>query len=581
MRPTTASPDRWRGLAAMLVGTFAAVLSLSFLFPATPQIMADFGVTIEAVAWLSLAYALGAAVFEPMWGRLGDLTGRKRNALLGLALFTIGALGCALSPSMWVMAGARFVQGLGAAAIIPIGMAFIGENFPTQERGRAFGAWGMVNGAAPAFGPTLGGYLIDWFGWRSIYWASILLGLAGIAAIALVVRESRRPRAEPFDVPGSALLFVGVGSLLVALNQGRTWGWTSPFTLGSAGASLLFLAVFVAVERRTAHPIVDLGVVRTRLFAFAGASVFLSFLVFQGAFFLIPFFLQQVQGYPASQTGQLVMPLFLGIMAASIASGRASDRVGARLPATLGAALTAGALFLLSRVQEDTSYAALLAVMALLGLGIGATLPPLSRAVTGGVPLRQIGAASGVFNMVRNLGGPFGIAIGATLFAQRAGDAGRAFVADRVAALGLDPQLLVDLPRLRELAAQGALDATQRQQLELAQQFAPQLQALQRGAAAYGLQAAFTDVAFLMFVIACLGIVTAFVAGGGSGAVSWTPEALALLGRFPEPVRARARRGLERAALRSGLHQVTDGYAVEAARAWRESRAKTMSSSSP
>lgn len=574
MTPATARPDRWRGLGAMLIGTFVAVLSLSFLFPATPQIMAHFGATFEAVAWLSLAYALGAAVFEPMWGRLGDLTGRKRNALVGLALFTVGAFGCAVSPSIWVMAGARFVQGLGAAAIIPIGMAFIGENFPDHERGRAFGLWGMVSGAAPAFAPTLGGYLIDWFDWRAIYWVSVLLGLAGIGAIAAGVRESRRPRAESFDIPGSVLLFVGVGSLLVTLNQGRSWGWVSGPTLSFAALSLGALLLFVIVERRMPHPIVDLAIVRRRAFAFAGASVFLSFLVFQGAFFLIPFFLQQVQGYPASQTGQLVMPLFLGIMAASLVSGRASDQIGTRLPSTVGAAGTAGALFLLSRVRPETGYAELLGIMAVLGLGIGATLPPLSRAVTGDVPLRQIGAATGIFNMLRNLGGPFGIAIAATLFSQRAGNAARLFVTEHVAGLGLDPRIVGDLPNLRALAAQGLLNDTQRQQLELAQRLGPQLQEIQQGAASYALRVAFTDISLLMFALACLGIVVTFAAGARAHATRWTPEALALLGHLPTSVRTRARRGLEQAAVRAGRSQITDEQVVRTARAWREQRAE-------
>lgn len=377
---------KWWGLSAMLAGTFTVVLSLSFLFPATPVIMGDFAVPMETVAWLSLAYALGAAVFEPMWGRLGDLYGRKRNALIGLGLFIAGAIACALSPNIWIMAGARFAQGLGAAAIIPIGMAFIGENFPQAERGRALGVWGMISGAAPALGPTLGGYLIDWFGWRSIYWVSALMGLAGLMIIALVVKESRRARPEPFDLPGSALLFLSVGSLLVAVNQGRGWGWLSPLTMSFAGSFILFLTLFLAVEKRTAHPVVDLAIVRTRLFITAGIAVFISFLVFQGAFFLIPFFLQEVQGYPASQTGQLVMPLFLGIMGASLLSGRMSDRLGARLPATLGTLLTALAIYLLSLVHRETSYVSLLAVMTILGIGIGAALPPLSRAITGGGP---------------------------------------------------------------------------------------------------------------------------------------------------------------------------------------------------
>ncbi len=560
---------KWWGLSAMLVGTFSVVLSLSFLFPATPVIMRDLAVSIETVAWLSLAYALGASVFEPMWGRLGDMYGRKRNALIGLGLFTIGAFVCAQSFNIWVMAIARFIQGLGAAAIIPIGMAFIGENFPHTERGRALGVWGMISGAAPALGPTLGGYLIDGFGWRSIYWASILMGLAGMGVIALVVKESRRARVEPFDLPGSALLALCAGSLLVAVNQGRTWGWMSPLTIGFAGSFVLFLILFLVVESRTVHPVVDLTIVRTRLFASAGAVVFVSFLVFQGAFFLIPFFLQQVQDYPASQTGQLVMPLFLGIMSASLISGRMSDRVGARLPALLGTLLTALALYLLSLVQRETSYVSLMAVMAILGVGIGATLPPLSRAITGGVPLRQIGAATGIFNMVRNLGGPFGVAVAATIFAQRAADAGRTYVANRLTALGIDPRVVADLPRLRDLAQSGALNSEQQRQFNLLRQLGPQLQAIQDEARFQAIQSAFTEVALVLLAVSAIGILATLVVSAGRRKATWAPEALALLERVPASLRARAHSGLEKAAQDRGSHVVTSDLVVEVGRGWK------------
>lgn len=406
------SSYRWWALGALLTGTFVVVLSLSFLFPATPVIMRDFNTTIETVAWLSLAYALGASVFEPMFGRLGDLHGRKRNALIGLGIFTVGAMACSLSPDVWFMAAARFVQGLGAAAVIPIGMAFIGENFSEGQKGRALGLWGMVSGSAPAIGPTLGGYLIDWQGWRAIYYVSVVLGILSFLVVAFVVQESRRERAESFDLVGSLLLFFSMSSLLVAANQGRSWGWTSLPTVGFGAAFILLLFPFVLVERRAIAPLVDLEMVRSRLFILAGLAVFVSFLVFQGAFFLIPIFLQEVQGYPAGQTGQLVIPLFLAIMGASLISGRLSDRVGARAPAAVGMVLVSASLYLLSLARQDTAYSYLLGVMAILGLGLGATLPPLSRAVTGAVPLRRIGSAAGVFNMLRNLAGPVGVALG-------------------------------------------------------------------------------------------------------------------------------------------------------------------------
>ncbi len=326
--PTAALERRppWGGLFALLVGTFAVTLSLSLLFSASPLIMQDFGVTIEAASWLSLAYALGATVFEPMFGRLGDLHGRKRNVLLGLAAFTLGAALAGLSPVFPLMLAARFVQGLGAAAVIPIGMAFVGEHFPGEMRGRALGLWSMVNASAPAFGPTVGGVLIDLYGWRSIYACSVLLGLVGLTSVALSMPESRRGRKESFDVAGSAALFVAIGSLVTVLTQGNAWGWTSVTTLALLVVSLVAGVTFLQVEARVEHPIVDLHLAGSRAFLVSGSLVFLSFMVFQSSFFLLPFFLEQVQGYDARTVGSMAMPLFVSLGVASFSGGRLSDR---------------------------------------------------------------------------------------------------------------------------------------------------------------------------------------------------------------------------------------------------------------
>ncbi|MCL5109627.1 MAG: MFS transporter [Chloroflexi bacterium] len=366
----------WTGLYALLSGTFAAVLSLSFLFAATPLIMQDFGVSIEGAAWLSLSYALGATVFEPMFGRLGDIHGRKRNVLVGLAVFTFGALVAAVSPHFMVMVAARFVQGLGAAAVIPVGMAFIGENFPSEMRGRALGVWSMVNGVGPAIGPTLGGLLIDSVNWRAIYWVSLVLGLVGIALVAAFMPESRRGHREPFDYAGSAALFVAVGSLLTLLTQGRAWGWTSASSLLLAASALIGIGAFLWQERRASHPIIDLHFAGSQVFLMPASIVFLSFFAFQGSFFMLPFFLEQVQGYAARQVGTMAIPLFVALAGASFFGGRISDRFRAKQIVLAGTLLTAVAIYLLTWVKVNTPYWYMLGVMAFLGLGVGVTLPP-------------------------------------------------------------------------------------------------------------------------------------------------------------------------------------------------------------
>lgn len=474
---------RWRGLIALLLGTFSVVLSLSFLFPATPVIMKDFGVGVEAVSWLSLAYALSAGVFEPILGRIGDIFGRKRNVVVGLIVFTVAQIVAAISPNLWIMAIARFIQGIGAAAVIPIGMAFIGENFPQNERGRALGVWGMITAGAPALGPTLGGYLIDWFGWRSIYWVSALLGLISLAAIIYIVKESKKQISQKIDLVGSGLLFLGVGSLLVFVNQGRNWGWSSPLTLGFLFGFIIFIILFLLFERKTADPVIDLGFVKTPMFIFSAITVFISFLAFQGAFFLIPFFLQQVQHYPASQTGQLVIPLFLALMVASLLSGRLTDKIGVRIPAVSGMITTMLSLYLLTLVKVDTSYLWLATIMGILGLGIGATLPPMSKTIASSAPLPKIGAAVGAFNMVRNLGGPFGVAIAATLFANKVAIYAKNIFSEQVRTLGIDRAHLTG-----EKIAQ-----------------------IQDYAKIHGMQQAFSEISLIFLFVSLIGLITALL----------------------------------------------------------------------
>ncbi len=495
----------WGGLLALLSGTFAVVLSLSFLFPATPIIMQDFSVSIEAASWLSLAYALGATVFEPMFGRLGDLYGRKRNALLGLGVFSLGAVVAAASPAFWLMLAARFVQGLGAAAVIPVGMAFVGEHFPDVQRGRALGLWSMVNASAPAIGPTLGGMLIDLYGWRSIYWASLLLGGLGLTLVARFVPESRRHHPETFDYAGSAALFVAASSLLTLLTQGNGWGWTSVPSLGLLALAVAAGWLFLRLEARVAQPIVDLQFARSRAFLVSGGVVFLSFLVFQGSFFLLPFFLEQVQGYSARAVGTLAMPLFIALALASFAGGRLSDRFPARHLVVAGTVLTGLAVGLLTRTTVETPYGPLLVVMALLGLGVGVTLPPLSRSVIGLAEPRRMGAISGVFNMFRNFGGPVGIALGATVFGSRAAVHAQEALVRQAAMLGVPPDVLAALAQSgrsrAELHAAASALATPETQLP----------ALQAAARALGMASALVDVAWVLLGLVAFTLLVALL----------------------------------------------------------------------
>ncbi|MEW6233640.1 MAG: DHA2 family efflux MFS transporter permease subunit [Chloroflexota bacterium] len=524
-RPTINEENyKWWGLTALLIGTFVVSLGLSLLFPAMPVIMADFQATVNDVAWLSIAYAVAFAALQPVMGRLSDLYGRKRLFIGGMLTFLLGSGVAALSWDILSMAVARFVQGIGAAAIFPAGMAYIGEMFSREERGKAMGIWGIASGAAPAIGPLLGGYLVDWGGWRSLYYFSVFIGVVAVLAPWFILRPSKTQKVSGFDLAGSAWLFVGVGSILVVLNEGRNWGWTSPTIIGLLVTFGACLIAFLIHESRTRNPIADVDLLKSPFFLLLAGTAFVSFIAMQGAMFLIPFFWQNVQGYTPSDTGMMVVPLFVAMAIFSMLGGTLADRLGIRWTAALGMLAKTLALLLLGFLVIDTPYWYAGLALGVLGIGMGIALPPLSKAIVGGVSPRKMGAASGMFSMVRNLGGPFGVAILSSVFAGRTADHVRA----------------------------------------LAEEFGPEVARLHGMAAAFG-------EAFLVAAGFCaLGVVMAlFVREARAQEVVWSREALALLQKIPSEFRARARRGLETTAQGMGVKVVTPELVVEIGRGWR------------
>lgn len=410
---------KWRGLFSLLIGTLSVLLSLSFLFPASPIIMKDFNATLESVSWLTLSYAISASAFAPVLGKAGDIFGRKKNVLIGMAIFTIAQMIAALSPNLFIMSIARFIQGFGAAAVMPVGMAFISEHFPDKERGKALGIWGMTMSIGPAIGPILSGHLINWFGWRAIFWFSALLGLLSFAIIQCTVKESLKQLGQKIDFIGSILLFLSSGSLIVYLNKGNNWGWTSIATLTVLSLFIISVVIFYFFEKRTAHPIVDIEYVKSPAFIFPSLTAFTAFVIFQGSFFVIPFFLQHIQHYLPSETGLIIFPLSISLMISSLLVGKLIDSISIRIISALGMLIALLALIFFSRLPIEASFFKISLILSILGLGIGSSFPAMSKAITNSCPLPKIGSSVGTFNMIRNLGGPFGIAISANLFSHK------------------------------------------------------------------------------------------------------------------------------------------------------------------
>jgi len=410
---------KWHGLFAILIATFSVLLSLSFLFPASPIIMKEFSVDMETVSWLSLSYAISSSIFAPIFGKTADIFGRKKNILIGVIIFTVAQILAAISPNIILMIIARFIQGIGAASVMPVGMAFIRENFEKNERGKALGVWGMVISVGPAIGPILAGYLIEHLGWRYIFWVSSLFGVISYIAIHLVVRESEKFKNQKIDFFGAIILFLCISSFIILTNKINQWGINSFLSLSFFSIFLVLFFLFIYIEKRIKSPLIDLNLIKSSIFVFASMTGFIAFLIFQGSFFLMPFFLQHIQNYLPSETGLIILPLSISLMLSTLIIGWLSDKLSLRLLTFSGMLIVILSISFLLFVTIEASFVKISLIFGVLGFGIGSTFPTMSKAITNEMPLSQLGASVGVFNMIRNLGSPLGVALVTAIFSNK------------------------------------------------------------------------------------------------------------------------------------------------------------------
>jgi DHA2 family methylenomycin A resistance protein-like MFS transporter len=399
-------------LIAMCFALFMAMLDNTVVNVALPRISTDLGSSLSGLQWIIDAYTLIFASFMLTGGTLGDILGRKRCFLTGLAIFTAGSLLCALAPSLSVLIAGRGVQGLGAAILMPGTLAILTNTFlDPKERAQAIGIWAGISGLALAAGPVVGGSLVDSFGWQSVFYLNVPIGVIALVVASLVVRESRRPEGRRLDLPGQILAIVGLGSLTYSLIEANKYGWTSPLIIALFAIAVAGGAAFVFFERRTISPMLELRFFRKPTFA-AGATcaAAVSFGMF-GMFFFLSLFLQNVQGYTPLQAGVRCLPNTLMIVIFAPMAGRAAGRIGSKLPMALGLTVNAVSLLLFTQVQVGTPYSHIWPLMSLAGFGMAIVMTPMTAAVMGTVPPERAGMASATTNASREVGGVFGIAL--------------------------------------------------------------------------------------------------------------------------------------------------------------------------
>jgi EmrB/QacA subfamily drug resistance transporter len=406
-------------LALMLVLLLAS-LDQTIVSTALPTIVGDLG-GIAHLSWVVTAYLLTATIVGPLYGKLGDLYGRKLVLQVAIVLFLIGSALCGLSQNMAELIGFRALQGLGAGGLMVVTFAVVGDVIPPRERGKYQGYFGAVFGFSTVVGPLLGGFFVDNLSWRWIFYVNLPVGLVALAVIALAFHSSVGRRRHAMDYLGAALLAGTLASVVLFTSLGgTTWAWSSPKIIALIVLSIVFLPAFLWVESRAAEPILPLSLFRNHTFSVTSAVGFIVGFALFGAITYLPLYLQVAKGSSPTKSGLQLTPLMAGVLITSIFSGQVISRVGRyRVFPIVGTALMAVAMFLLSQIEAGTATWVSEIYAAILGLGLGMVMQVLILAVQNSVPHSVLGVATSGSTMFRQIGGSIGVALFGTIFASR------------------------------------------------------------------------------------------------------------------------------------------------------------------
>jgi EmrB/QacA subfamily drug resistance transporter len=425
---------RWKILILTSLGLFMASLDLFIVNLAFPDIATDFGGTsLAELSWVLNAYAIVFAALLVPAGRVADRIGRKRVFLAGMVAFTAGSALCAVSPSVELLVASRVLQAAGGAMIMPTTLGLILPEFPVEQRAVAVGAWSAVGGVAAAFGPAIGGVLVE-LSWRWIFLVNLPVGVLTVVLGVRLLDEIREPEgARTPDALGAGMLAAGIGLLTAGIVQGPDWGWGDARTVGSFAAAVALIAAFLARSSQHPAPVIELSLLRIRPFAVANLASLAFFAGFGAMLLSTVLLLTQVWGYSVLETGLAIAPgpLMAAIVAA--ATGRIVAKVGPRLPGALGGVVFAASfLWFVLRIDASPDYAGVfLPGFVVGGAGVGLALGSLPAAATAPLPPDRFSTGTGVFGMSRQLGAALGVAILVAIV----GDAVRVDLLDRLDAV--------------------------------------------------------------------------------------------------------------------------------------------------
>jgi EmrB/QacA subfamily drug resistance transporter len=422
------STQTWWTFAITSLALFMVTLDNLVVTTAIPVIRKDLHAGISGLEWTVNAYTLTFAVLLLTGAALGDRFGRRRLFAIGIAIFTAASAAAALAPTIGVLDAARAVQGLGGAIVMPLTLTILSAAVPEDRRGVFLGAWGGISGLAVAFGPLVGGAVVDGISWHWVFWLNVPVGIALLALVPRL-RETTGPFGS-VDLRGLVLASSGLFGIVWGLVRGNSVGWGSPEIVGALLAGAVVTALFVAWELRAPHPMLPMRFFRNRTFALANvAALLMSFGMF-GSIFLLAQFFQTVQGYSPLGSGLRILPWTAMPMLVAPIAGALSDRIPASRIIGTGLALQAAGLAWIAAVSGATTpYADLVAPFAISGIGMAMFFAPIANVILGSVRTEEEGQASGANNAIRELGGVFGVAVLASVFSHWGGySTGRSFV---------------------------------------------------------------------------------------------------------------------------------------------------------
>jgi EmrB/QacA subfamily drug resistance transporter len=406
-------------LALMLVLLLAS-LDQTIVSTALPTIVGDLG-GISHLSWVVTAYLLSATIAGPLYGKLGDLYGRKLVLQVAIVIFLLGSALCGLSQNMAELIGFRTLQGLGAGGLMVVTFAVIGDVIPPRERGKYQGYFGAVFGVSTVVGPLLGGFFVDNLSWRWIFYVNLPVGAVALTVIGFAFHARVDKRRHAMDYLGAALLAGTLASVVLFTSLGgTTWAWGSPRIVLLIALSVVLLPLFLLVESRAAEPILPLSLFRNHTFSVTSAVGFIVGFSLFGAITYLPLYLQVAKGSSPTRSGLQLTPLMAGVLITSIVSGQVISKLGRyRAFPIAGTAVMSVAMFLLSRIEAGTSTWVAALDAAILGLGLGMVMQVLILAVQNAVDHSVLGVATSGSTMFRQIGGSIGVALFGTIFANR------------------------------------------------------------------------------------------------------------------------------------------------------------------